>query len=430
MKNCQKEFVSLREKTGVNMTSKEVIVTISLGSENIRVGKLWFHNRGSKESASFEYDKQWLTHPEKFALEPALKLTEGAFHTGQGIHLFGAMGDSAPDRWGRVLMRRAEASSAKTQNRTPKTLLEIDYLLGVNDEARHGALRFSVPPNENVFLSPKQKSSIPPLVDLSKLLSATERFIEDNESAEDLQLLLAPGSSLGGARPKASIRDKDGTLAIAKFPREDDEFNVVIWEMITLTLAQKAGIKVPSHRLETILEKPVLIIHRFDRKNGERIPFLSAMSMLGAQDNQQHSYLEMAYALAQHGASPEEDMKELWRRIVFTIMVSNTDDHLRNHGFTFERSKGWRLSPAYDINPTPAEIAPRMLTTAIDFQDNSASLETARRVAKDFRLKQEEALSIIKEVASAVKQWRSLASEFGLSKRECDRMSSAFVYET
>lgn len=410
------------------MTSKAVIVTISLGGENIRVGKLWFHHRGSKESASFEYDKPWLAHPEKFALEPALKLTEGTFHTGHAMNLFGAMGDSAPDRWGRVLMRRAEASNAKNQNRTPRTLFEIDYLLGVNDEARHGALRFSMPPNDNVFLSPKQKTSIPPLVDLSKLLSATERFIEDNESAEDLQLLLAPGSSLGGARPKASIRDKDGTLAIAKFPRKDDEFNVVIWEMITLTLAQKAGIKVPSYRLETILEKPVLIISRFDRKNGERIPFLSAMSMLGAQDNQQHSYLEMAYALAQHGASPEEDMKELWRRIVFTIMVSNTDDHLRNHGFIYERFKGWRLSPAYDINPTPAEIAPRMLTTSIDFQDNSASLETAMRVANDFRLKKEEALSMIKEVASAVKQWRSLASELGLSKRECDRMSSAFVY--
>jgi serine/threonine-protein kinase HipA len=151
------------------------------------------------------------------------------------------------------------------------------------------------------------------------------------------------------------------------------------------------------------------------------------MSMLGARDNEQHSYLEMAYALAQNGASPEEDMKELWRRIVFTIMVSNTDDHLRNHGFIYERYKGWRLSPAYDINPTPIEIAPRILSTSIDFYDSSASLETAMRVAKDFRLNKEEALLIMKEVASAVEQWRSVASEFGLSKRECDGMSSAFA---
>ena len=203
----------------------------------------------------------------------------------------------------------------------------------------------------------------------------------------------------------------------------------MIWEAVTLTLAKKAGIRVPPYRLETILEKSVLIISRFDRMDEKRIPFLSAMSMLGAQDNQQHSYLEMAYALAQHGASPEEDMKELWKRIVFTIMVSNTDDHLRNHGFIYERYKGWRLSPAYDINPTPAEIAPRILTTLIDFYDNSASLETAMGVAQDFRLKKEEALFIIKEVSAAVKQWRVVASEFGLSKRECDRMSSAFVYE-
>ena len=411
------------------MSSKEILVSIALGSEDIRIGKLWFHVRGHKESASFEYDKKWLDHPEKFALEPALKLTEGAFHTGFGINLFGAIGDSAPDRWGRVLMRRFEASKAIEQNRAPRSLFEIDYLLGVNDEARQGALRFSVAPDENVFLSPKQKTSIPPLVDLPKLLLATERFIADNESSEDLRLLLAPGSSLGGARPKASVRDKDGSLAIAKFPKKDDEFNVVVWEAATLTLAKQAGIRVPLYRLETICEKSVLIISRFDRKNGERIPFLSAMSMLGGRDNEQHSYLEMAYALAQNGASPEEDMKELWRRIVFTIMVSNTDDHLRNHGFIYERHKGWRLSPAYDINPTPIEIAPRILTTSIDFYDNSASLETAMGVAKDFRLKKEEALFIIKEVSSVVKQWRSVASKFGLSKRECDRMSNAFVFE-
>lgn len=411
------------------MSSKEIIVSISLGSENIRIGKLWFHVRGYKQSASFEYDKEWLNHPEKFALEPALNLTEGAFHTGQGISLFGAIGDSAPDRWGRVLMRRSEASKASFENRASRSLFEIDYLLGVNDEARSGALRFSISPDESVFLSPKQNNSIPPLVDLPKLLSATERFIADAENSDDLKLLLAPGSSLGGARPKASVRDKDGSLAIAKFSKKDDEFNVVVWEAVTLTLAKKAGINVSCYRLETILDKPVLIITRFDRKNGKRIPFLSAMSMLGASDNEEHSYLEMAYALAQNGASPEEDMKELWRRIVFTVMVSNTDDHLRNHGFTYERYKGWRLSPAYDINPTPIEIGPRILKTSIDIYDNSASLETAMRVAKDFRIKKEEALSIIQEVALAVRQWRSVASEFGLSKRECDRMSSAFVWE-
>jgi len=413
----------------VTMSNREVIVSISLNGHDIRIGKLWFQVKNNKESASFEYDKAWLNHTEKFALEPALNLTDDAFHTGQGTNLFGAIGDSAPDRWGRVLMRRAETSQAKKQNRTPKTLFEIDYLLGVNDEARQGALRFSISPNENIFLSSNQKNSIPPLIDLPKLLSATEKFFADNESAEDLKLLLAPGSSLGGARPKASIRDKNSRLAIAKFPKKDDDFNVVVWEAVTLTLAKKAGINIPSYRLEKICEKPVLIINRFDRDNsGNRIPFLSAMSMLGARDNEQHSYLEIADALAQHGAFPEEDMQELWRRIVFTVMVANTDDHLRNHGFLYKQN-GWRLSPAYDINPTPIEISQRILTTSIDLYDNAASLETALRIAEEFRVNEKKALSIIKEVSLAVKQWQTVASQFGLSKQECDRMSSAFAYE-
>lgn len=409
------------------MASKAVFVSISLGAENIRVGKLWFHTRGAREIASFEYDKQWLVHPEKFALEPALQLTEGAFHTGEGMCLFGSIGDSAPDRWGRVLMRRAEIARAKSENRAPTTLLEVDYLLGVSDEARQGALRFSLAPLETLFLRPKDKTAIPPLLSLPKLLSATEHFIDQEETAADLKLLLAPGSSLGGARPKASVQDQDGSLAIAKFPRKDDEFNVVLWEAVALTLAKKAGIKVPSWRLETVLEKPVLIITRFDREKGERIPFLSAMSMLGAQDNEPHSYLEMAYALVQHGAAPEEDMAELWRRIVFTILISNTDDHLRNHGFVYARYQGWRLSPAYDMNPTPVEIKAHILTTAIDFEDTSASLETALAVAKDFRVSKGRAQEIIKEVTSAVRAWRQVAATLGLSKRECDRMASAFV---
>jgi serine/threonine-protein kinase HipA len=409
------------------MSSKEVIVSILCGNENIRVGTLWFHVGGTRESASFEYDQKWLKHPEKFSLEPALKLTEGAFHTDHKINIFGAIGDSAPDRWGRVLMRRAEIAKATNENKISKTLFEVDYLLGVNDETRQGALRFSIAPHDTVFLKPKDKAGIPPLIYLPKLLSATERFIEDDESVEDLKLLLAPGSSLGGARPKASVYDQDGSLLIAKFPRKDDELNVVLWEAVALTLAKNAKIKVPLWRLEKIFEKSVLIIKRFDRNDRQRIPFLSAMSMLGARDNEQHSYIEIAYALTQYGAAPEEDMAELWRRIVFTVMISNTDDHLRNHGFIYERYKGWRLSPAYDMNPTPLEIKAHVLTTAIDFYDTSASLETAISVAKDFRLSKNKANEIIKEVSSAVKQWRQVASFIGLSKRECDQMASAFI---
>ena len=410
------------------MSSQEVIVSLTLGDDTVRIGTLWFHERKGLNRASFEYDKSWLVHPEKFALEPALNLTEGSFHTKAGFNLFGAIGDSAPDRWGRMLMRRAQIAQDKANKTTPRTLSEIDYLLGVNDEARQGALRFSIAPQEKTFLAPNTKTAIPPLIDVPKLLTATENFINDKESAADLRLLLAPGSSLGGARPKACVRDKDGSLAIAKFPRKDDEYNIVLWEAVALTLAEKAKINIHPWRIEYILDKPVLIIKRFDRNAKERIPFLSAMSMLDAKDNEQHSYLELAYALAQHGAAPTKDMVELWRRIIFTIMISNTDDHLRNHGFVYERHKGWRLSPAYDINPTPLHIKPRVLTTTIDFDDTTASIKTALSVIKEFRIPLQQANEIIDEVKSAVADWKSVAKNLGLSKKECDYMNSAFNY--
>ena len=409
------------------MGSKEIFVSIDLGGDIIPVGKLWGHFGKGRESASFEYDRDWLANPEKFALDPALQLTEGVFHTTGDQKLFGAIGDSAPDRWGRVLMRRAENRRAKLAATTPRTLMEMDYLLGVNDEARQGALRFAKSPS-GPFLSIAEKGAIPPLIDLPKLLSATERFLDSDESSEDLKLLLAPGSSLGGARPKASVRDRDGMLAIAKFPRKDDEFNVVAWEAVALELAKNSGLDVPDWRLERILGKPVFIVRRFDRSGQGRIPFLSAMSMLGASDNEEHSYLEIAYALAQHGANPVKGMGELWRRIVFTILVSNTDDHLRNHGFLYERYKGWNLSPVYDINPTPAELKPRVLSTSIDFKDNEASLDLALSVIADFRLPKEQARTIIKEVSVAVSKWRTVAESFKLSAGEVDRMASAFEH--
>jgi serine/threonine-protein kinase HipA len=410
------------------MSSREILVSISLGQADHLVGRLWCHHRKGRESASFEYDPLWLKHPERFALEPALQLTPGAFHTRENQSLFGAIGDSAPDRWGRILMRRAQSAQARQNDALPHTLGEADYLLGVNDEARQGALRFSES-MDGPYLSPKDKKAIPPLVDLPRLLSATERFLDDEENDEDLRLLLAPGSSLGGARPKASVRDTDGSLAIAKFIRKDDEFNVVLWEAVALSLAKKAGINLPAWRLEIIAEKPVIIIRRFDRDQLTRIPFLSAMSMLGANDNEPHSYLEIVDALQQYGASPEADMAELWRRIVFSIMISNTDDHLRNHGFLYEREKGWRLSPVYDVNPMPAEIKPRILTTTIDLYDGTASLDLALSVAKDFRLDQTQAKIIIKEVAAATRTWREAAQSLGATKREIERMASAFDHE-
>ncbi len=409
------------------MSSQEIYVSIQLGEDCFPVGKLWCHQRKGRQSATFEYDADWLKHPEKFALEPALQLTEGAFHTQADQILFGAIGDSAPDRWGRVLMRRAGIARAKENKETPRTLSEVDYLLGVNDEARQGALRFSLEP-KGEYLAAKDKTSIPPLVDLPRLLSATENYLEDDETAEDLKILLAPGSSLGGARPKASVRDKDGHLAIAKFAKKDDEFNIVTWEAVALTLAQNAGLNTTEWRLEKVAGKPVLLLRRFDRTKGQRIPFLSAMSMLGAKDNEPHSYLEIAYSLAQHGGNPNQDMEELWRRIVFTVLISNTDDHLRNHGFLYERHKGWRLSPAYDINPVPMELKSRILSTSINYDDPTASLDTALSVIDDFRIDKDRAHEIIREVALAVSEWRNVAKRLGFKKAELDRMASAFEH--
>jgi serine/threonine-protein kinase HipA len=311
---------------------KEVLVYVDLQGASHLVGRLWARMRKDRESAAFEYDRSWLAHRERFSLEPALKLGPGPFHAPPGKPLFGAIGDSAPDRWGRVLMRRAERRRAEYEGRAPRTVREIDYLLMVDDEARQGALRFAERAG-GPFVAGHGQMKIPPLIELPRLLSATEHVLNDTDTDEDLRLLLAPGSSLGGARPKASVRDRDGHLAMAKFPNQDDEVNTVLWEAVALTLAAKAGIPVPAWRLETVGNKPVLLLRRFDRERGMRIPFLSAMSMLDAKDNEARSYLEFADVLRQHGAAPKADMHALWRRIVFSIMISNTDDHLRNHGF-------------------------------------------------------------------------------------------------
>jgi serine/threonine-protein kinase HipA len=260
------------------------------------------------------------------------------------------------------------------------------------------------------------------------LLSAAEHVVDDKDSDEDLRLLLAPGSSLGGARPKASVRDRDGHLAIAKFPSKGDDVNTVLWEAVALTLAANAGIPVSAWWLETVAGRPVLLLRRFDRE-GNRVPFLSAMSMLGAKENESRSDLEFVDILRQHGAAPKEDMHALWRRIVFSILISNTDDHLRNHGFLWTGPAGWRLSPAYDLNPVPTDIKPRILTTAIDLEDGTASLQLALQVASYFELTHEEARKIAGQVGRAVGTWRKVASKLGLTPAEIGRLASAFEHE-
>ena len=409
------------------MMDREILVYVDLDGVPHLTGRLWSRSRKGRETATFEYDAAWLENPARFSLEPALKLGPGPFHTAADLPMFGAIGDSAPDRWGRVLMRRMERRRAEHAQQTPRTLQEIDYLLLVDDEARQGALRFAEHEG-GPFLRELDAKRTPPFVELPRLLSAAERVAGDEDTEEDLRLLLAPGSSLGGARPKASVRDHDGHLAIAKFPHRDDEYNTVAWEMVALSLARKAGIAVADARLEAVGGRPVLIVRRFDRAGGRRVPFLSSMSMLDARDNQTRSYLEIVDALRQHGAAPKADIQALWRRMVFNILISNTDDHLRNHGFLYPDATGWRLSPAYDLNPVPVDIKPRILTTAINEDDGTASLDLAISVAAYFGLDDGRARDIAASVGAAIATWRDEGARFGLTKPELTRMASAFEH--
>jgi serine/threonine-protein kinase HipA len=408
------------------VTDKQLQVYVDLEGKPQLVGRLWARSRKGRESATFEYDASWLKHPSRFALEPALVLSHGQHHTAAGRRLFGAIGDSAPDRWGRLLIQRDERRKAREANREPQTLNEVDYLVAVGDIARQGALRFAETQGGPFVAASVQ---IPPLVRLSALLNASLHITADGGSDEDLKLLLAPGSSLGGARPKASVLDKDGALSIAKFPQHGDLIPTIEWEAVALTLAAKAGIPAPVWRMDQVAGRHVLLLRRFDRANGRRTPFLSAMSMLDAGDNEPRSYLEIADALRRYGAKPEEDCAQLWRRVVLNILISNSDDHLRNHGFLYEAAGGWRLAPAYDLNPVPVDIKPRILTTTIDEADGTASLDLAYQVAEHFGLKPDEARTIAKEVGTAVNNWRATAKALGLSTSNIDRMASAFEHQ-
>lgn len=409
------------------MNKNDIEVYIDWQNQTSLVGLIRRQSIRGKEIVSFEYSKTWLNSNNNFAIEPFLKLTKGVFVPNKGLELFVGIGDSAPDQWGRRLMRRAERRNAEKENRTPRTLFEMDYLLGVSDETRLGALRFKTL-NDDIFLSPKE-TGVPSIIDLGNLLGATERILRDEETDEDLQMIFAPGSSLGGARPKASVVDQHKNLAIAKFPKETDEYSLETWEEIALILAKKAGIKTPEHELIKVANKPVLLSKRFDRIDNKRVPFVSAMSMTGSLDGEGGSYLDIVDVISQYGSQAKKDKEELFKRMVFNILISNTDDHLRNHGFLRVDNNGWTLSPAYDLNPTPQDIKPRILSTKIDFDDGTCSIDLALEVASLFGLKNDFAKEIIKDVAKACSTWKEVAKDVGAKPSEIKRMTSAFEHE-
>lgn len=415
------------------MSAPSAFVHIDTDGQPRLVGRLFVTAHRGRESATFLYDPGWIASTDSFALEPAMAVSAAPHYAGEDRRMFGALGDSAPDRWGQTLIRRAERRAAKAELRAPRALREVDFLLGVTDTIRQGALRLTTIA-DGPFVAPERPHAVPPLIELPRLLGATQRFLVNEESADDLRLLLAPGSSLGGARPKATVRDANGALLIAKFPkRDEDDYRVVAWEAVALELARGAGLRVAESRLERIADCDVLLVTRFDRRAAagqtRRIPYLSALSMLGATDGDQRTYPDIADVLRAHGSSALEDLSELWRRIVFTVLISNTDDHLRNHGFLYAGRHGWYLSPVFDVNPVPSDIKDRALSTAISADgDPTASLDLAFEVAPLFGLKLAEARGIVTQVGTAVARWRAVATQFGLDAYEQERMASAFEH--
>lgn len=405
----------------------EFEVHIDLSGRTRRVGLVRSNLARGGETLLFEYDRAWLEDSDRFSLEPALVLTRGAFAPPAGRASFGSIGDSAPDTWGRRLMQRAERRLAERENRAVRTLGESDYLLGVSDETRLGAMRFRRF-GEEVFQAPAP-AGVPALVELGRLLQITERILRDAETDEDLQLIFAPGSSLGGARPKASVIDHHGCLSIAKFPKENDDYSIETWEEIALRLAHNAGIVTPQHQLIKVAGKAVMLSRRFDRQGAVRIPYLSAMSMLGVKDGERGSYPEIVDALARHGAQGKADAHALYRRVVFNVLISNVDDHLRNHGFLWLGQAGWSLSPAFDLNPVPTDLKARVLTTNIDLDEGSCSLDLLESAAGYFALTLPQARAIIKSVAAVTATWRDTANLVGARNSEINRMASAFEHE-
>lgn len=402
-------------------------VHIALNGRTRQVGLARSNRVRGKETILFEYDDAWLNDSDRFSLEPALAMTRGAFAPPSGLSVFGSIGDSAPDTWGRRLMQRAERRAAEREGRAIHTLAESDYLLGVSDTTRLGALRFRRVGEES-FQAP-DRAGVPALIQLGKLLQITERILRDEETDEDLQLIFAPGSSIGGARPKASVIDQHGYLSIAKFPKETDDYSVETWEEIALRLAEQAGIATPKHQLIEVAGKAVLLSRRFDRQDGTRIPFLSAMAMMSAKDGEQGSYPEIVDSLVQHGAQAKTDARALYRRVVFNVLISNVDDHLRNHGFLWLGKNGWSLSPAYDLNPMPSDIKARVLTTNISLDEATCSLDLLESAAEYFSLSLAQARAIIKEVALVTSRWRNIAKEVGARSAEIQRMASAFEHD-
>jgi serine/threonine-protein kinase HipA len=382
------------------------------------VGHLHAAERGS--SVSFEYATEWLQRADAFAIDPtSLPLQRGAHH---GKALFGAIQDCGPDRWGRILIERAVRKKVLAQ----KPYRDIDYVLALDDVARVGALRFRLNA-ESPFLA-VTAGKLPPLVRLNALLRATDAIHSETETAQDLRFLLGAGSPLGGARPKAAVSLIDDRLAIAKFPKPDDTRDIAAGEILALTLAAQAGIQVAEHRLVPVGGNSVAVITRFDRTGKNRIPFISAVTLLGLPQGDPGAYTLLADGIRQFGNDVPGDLRELWRRLVFSLLASNYDDHLRNHGFLMHEPGRWSLSPAYDINPVPEVDRVHMSKTAVTEDQDEPSIANALAAAPRFGLKATESKKILHEILTAVSGWHKTGRQLHLKASALDTYASAFEH--
>lgn len=397
-------------------------------AEPKKLGVLYVDTLRGVEHYSFEYNEDWLKESKfSYHLDPDISMFSGRQYTTKSI--FGMFADASPDRWGRVLMKRREAIRARNENRKPSKLYDSDFLLGVYDQTRVGALRFKEDENAP-FLSYDKDTAAPPWATLRSLEEASRQFEKDENFLNDkwLKQLLKPGSSLGGARPKATVEDEQGNLWIAKFPSKNDGYDVAAWEKVVHDLAKLCGLNVPESKVKKFSKDgSTFLVKRFDRDGERRIHFASAMTMLGKNDGASSddgsSYIDIVDFIKAYGANPKDDLVELFKRIIFNMAVSNTDDHLRNHGFILT-DKGWDLSPLYDVNPIPYGDT---LSLNIDSYDNSISLDLAISSADFYNIKPEHAKTYAYEIISIIKNnWEQLAIKYGINREQIEEMRPAF----
>lgn len=409
-------------------------VDVCIGQAGVVAGQLTYAKQGQREHTIFAYDNAWLVSTRRFKVSPELELTpdhqvrkapskhDSVFHF--------AFADIVPDAWGRRVTARDHARRRK-ENATLAPLTEMDYLLAVDDYSRVGALRLRDQAGRFLRTAEKGERTTPPLIELQHMYSASRAVERGDETAGDLRYLQGKGTSLGGMRPKCTVIDDDGSLAIGKFPSIGDERSVTRGEVLALMLAKKAGIDAAAARIVEIEDVPVAVIRRFDRgaEHG-RIPYWSAASMLQASREQDYSYVEIADAIRAYGSAPSDDAQQLWRRMVFNLLITNVDDHLQNHGFLHVEHGQWRLAPAFDINPFPDKA--RESKTWLSEQDGPVSdVHSLMARCAYFSLTDEEALAALSDVYKAVKSWRRVATSaaVGLTSMELDDFAPAFEHE-